>query len=436
MKFFNEEFLDELAKSVGFLKRQRKITTLSFLNTLLFHAFSKQTLSLNDHLIDLNQHENIILTKQSLHQRFGSASVAFIKRLVELQCKNQIKDESLMNEILTDWDHVYVHDSCQFTLPDCVSTYFKGYGGNTKSNSICKIQHGYDLKSGNLHIHEYGDASNQDTTSGQKTLDSYGAKDLILRDLGYFDLKSFNLLNKPDNGDFVSRLKPKTVIFEISGERIDLGDLYKKMKKNNIACIDKQVIIGTKKPTEVRMIITLAPGEVKKERIRKTEKQNKSYGYQTSKEFKQYAAFNIFITNVDKQKLSAEHITRLYRLRWQIEIMFKTWKSYYQIHKFNSYNCYRVLTYLYANLLLVLINWELSAFFANLGYLQKQHPLSIMKLMKGCLQYKQVLREWCRKEASVIIFELEKMFVNMLQNTVLEKRKKRYNYEDIVNSFI
>ncbi len=258
-----------MAKLCGFLKRERKMTALSFINTLMFHTFANDDVSLTDHIIDMKKHENILIKKQSLHQRFTKESVDFVKKLVELQCKTQIVDQSLQEEILPHWDHVYLHDSCQFGMPDRMRSYFKGYGGGINNNSVVKIQHSYELKTGKLKLHQIGDAYSQDVTSGKAILNSYQQKDLILRDLGYFELESFKLLDQQYNADFISRLKPKTSIFELSGEKLDLGKLARDMKKNHITSIDKKVIIGTKKHVEVRIIITLAPEEVKQERIRR-----------------------------------------------------------------------------------------------------------------------------------------------------------------------
>jgi hypothetical protein len=288
----------------------------------MFHAFDKKEVSLNDHVIDMGKHEEVIMTKQSLHQRFSKQAVDFVKQLVEKQCKTKLFDQSLKEEILPNWNNIYLHDSCQFGMPDHMSSYFKGYGGGINNNSVVKIQHCYELKTGRLHSHQVCDAHSQDAMSGKEMMDTYQPGDLVLRDLGYFDLESFKLFDQKYKVGFISRLKPKTSIFELNGKKIDMGKLAHNMNKNSIPYIDKNVIIGTKKPVDVRIIITLVPDQVKQERIRKTNKQNKSYGNQTSKTFRQYAAFNIFITNVEESILAADQVMKLYRLRWQIELMF------------------------------------------------------------------------------------------------------------------
>lgn len=426
-----------LARSCGFQKRQRKVTPLGFINSLVFHCFTNEEVSLNDHVIDLARKENIAITKQSLNQRFTKESVDFMKSLVEQRFRDQIIDESLKGDVLKYWENIYLHDSTQFALPEHMAEYFKGYGGAIKSESILKIQHGYELKSGKLHIHQLGDAHFQDVTSGKQTLGCYKQGDLLLRDLGYFDLQSFSLLSQGSSGaEYISRLKPKTTIYELNGEKIDLGKLAEEMKKCHTPFVDKRVVIGTKEKVEVRMIITVAPDEVVKDRLRKTNKHNKSKGCQTSEEYKQYAALNIFITNVDQEKLTAVQVLKLYRLRWQVELLFKTWKSYYKIHCIKACNCFRTLCYLYATLLIIQVNWEISCFVQALAYKQLKQPLSTLKLMKACLQYKNDQREWSRQSLEELSTQLWEMFLNLVKNTLREKRKERCNYQDILESFI
>jgi len=44
----------------------------------------------------------------------------------------------------------------------------------------------------------------------------------------------------------------------------------------------------------------------------------------------------ILVTNVSRAVLSAKEVAQLYRLRWQIELVFKEWKSHANLHEFAS----------------------------------------------------------------------------------------------------
>jgi hypothetical protein len=43
-------------------------------------------------------------------------------------------------------------------------------------------------------------------------------------------------------------------------------------------------------------------------------------------------------TNLGRGRFSLDTVARLYRFRWQVELCFKEWKSYANLHKFNTAN--------------------------------------------------------------------------------------------------
>ena len=46
--------------------------------------------------------------------------------------------------------------------------------------------------------------------------------------------------------------------------------------------------------------------------------------------------YAVLVTNVPRRVLTARQIAEVYRLRWQIELVFKEWKSYANLHAFTS----------------------------------------------------------------------------------------------------
>ena len=49
-------------------------------------------------------------------------------------------------------------------------------------------------------------------------------------------------------------------------------------------------------------------------------------------------AYTVLVSNVSRRVLTARQMALLYRLRWQIELVFKEWKSYANLHAFTSAN--------------------------------------------------------------------------------------------------
>lgn len=48
--------------------------------------------------------------------------------------------------------------------------------------------------------------------------------------------------------------------------------------------------------------------------------------------------YRYLVTNLPRTRYSAEHISLAYRLRWQVELVFKEWKSYANLHAFDTAN--------------------------------------------------------------------------------------------------
>jgi hypothetical protein len=46
--------------------------------------------------------------------------------------------------------------------------------------------------------------------------------------------------------------------------------------------------------------------------------------------------YTVLVTNVPRRILTARQVAEVYRLRWQIELVFKEWKSYANLHAFTS----------------------------------------------------------------------------------------------------
>lgn len=417
-----------MARETGFIQRKRKLTPRGFLDTIMCGAYSKDESTLITHVLGLSLDHGIDIRPQSFDKHLNEGAVDFIKAIIEKQFGNQLSGIIASRKFLDRWKRVILHDSTQFRLPGRLKTLFKGFGGNLKCDSIFKIQNAFDLKQGTIQELEVGDARLQDATSGKKVIPRCKEGDLLIRDLGYFELEGFNTMKC----DYVSRLKAKTTIFDEDGKKLDLKKVQHKMIKDKITYMDMPVILGTKKKVKTRIVITLAPKGIKDERIRKANKQNKSYGNKTSEDFKLYAGFNFYITNVDQEALSADQIIALYRIRWQIELMFKSWKSYFQLHVTKDCNPYRVLCYVYSTLLLILINWELAWMCMNLAHEQTGKPSSMLKAMKGQLMMQKSVRTWIKGDFTLFAIDIREYFTSIYRYISLNVRKKRRNYIDLV----
>lgn len=59
-------------------------------------------------------------------------------------------------------------------------------------------------------------------------------------------------------------------------------------------------------------------------------------GITFSEKSKRLTSINIYVSNTPEKIVPMEQIHDFYSLRWQIEIIFKTWKSLFQIHHWQT----------------------------------------------------------------------------------------------------
>ncbi len=130
--------------------------------------------------------------------------------------------------------------------------------------------------------------------------------------------------------DIISRYKHKTLIYDIeSGEYIDLS-AYLTLNGS----IDKMVLMGAKEKYKVRIVAE--PVKVEIADLRRMKAKKESGSKNSSKELPALMSWSIFITTIRTETFTFAMILKLYRLRWRIENIFKTWKSCFIFSKIHN----------------------------------------------------------------------------------------------------
>lgn len=70
--------------------------------------------------------------------------------------------------------------------------------------------------------------------------------------------------------------------------------------------------------------------------------------------------FTLLITNVTREVLTRRQVGEAYRLRWQIELLFKEWKSCSNLHEFTSANPFLVEGLIWASLCAAVLKRSLA----------------------------------------------------------------------------
>ena len=91
-------------------------------------------------------------------------------------------------------------------------------------------------------------------------------------------------------------------------------------------------------------------------RSRTCEKNAKKKGIKKSDSTIRLLGISIYITNITEAVLSSKQVHEFYSLRWQVEIIFKTWKSIYSIQVVKLVKIERFQCQLYGKLILLLLS--------------------------------------------------------------------------------
>lgn len=423
------------AKTVGFFKRESKFSPNAFLDTLLYCASQTETCSLGQTSTRVQDYNRVSISKQGIDSRFNEKSVDFVK-IIFKECLENEFHNVIAPDFFKAFSRVLIKDATRFIIPNKLAAFYRGMGNhNEKCKAGVSIQYEYDIKNGRTTALEITDATRCDLRDAKETRCDVLPGDLIIRDLGYFSL-SILAEFKRNNAFFLSRLNVKCHVFEDEkGSPISFKEMHKYMIKNKIPLLEKYVFAGMKEKLPVRMVVQLVPDEVYQKRIRKIEKQNKIDGHNTSDDYKARCRLNIFITNVEPKDLANEDVYAAYKIRWQIELMFKHWKSTCKIHNFQPMKYERFTCLLYAKLILIVLNLQLIRNFQSYYFYECKKLLSEDKCFKTLTKGFERLLRVIKAKSIESVNELLKIAELLSKEHWKEKRIERVNYFEIINLF-
>ncbi|MEL7147591.1 MAG: transposase, partial [Bacteroidota bacterium] len=210
------------------------------------------------------------------------------------------------------------------------------------------------------------------------------------RDLGYYNFKAYQEVID-SKGLYISKLKSQVKIFELQEDEyvpLSYQQLIERLEGQDEKYFDQEVYLGTEKKLAVRMTASLADEESIARRIKKPRKRHAKVSEASLLATK----LNIFITNIDTE-VSAEQLYQLYRLRWQIELVFKAWKSVLKLSNFGQMKAERLKCYIYAKLLWIMVSWDIYQHGTRHCWKERQRSLSINKVYQQVKLQADLLRK-------------------------------------------
>jgi hypothetical protein len=315
--------LDDLARDCGLVRRERKFTGQTLLQTIVITLLHKPDASWWDFQVTATQ-LGLQISQTAIAKRFamGQPLVDFFRHAFERALKQLIATEPV-TELLSRFTAVFIGDSTTIALPDELADLFASCGGKENtSRAALKIQVLWDLKTGQLVRMEVeaGKASDAKSTIA---LAQAEPGTLLIYDLGYFDVARFQALDS-QKAKFISRLQHGTTVLDAQGNVLNLVAYLRQQP----ALVDQAILLSLSVRLACRLIAVRVPEEVANRRRQKATVKAKNDGRVPSAAYLEFLGWSLFVTNCTAEELPWKTVVILYRARWQVELLFKLWKSH------------------------------------------------------------------------------------------------------------
>jgi hypothetical protein len=347
---------EEAAQASGVIVRKRVLTPTA-LAMIFVLGFLQDANATDEDLAQVAAQCGTPVTPQAIDQRQTPKLALFLEELLPRILKIMVHSEKALAPILERFTEVPIIDSSTVSLPDGQQEEYPGCGGSHGSGKAAmKCQVEFDLRSGALKQMEIESGRSSDNTSSLQHT-RRAKKSLRITDLGYFNLEVFAEMEAADEY-FLSRLQFGTGVRLPDGEELDL---LRWLNAQSGPFVDQPILLGLEKRLPCRLIAWRLPEEQANRRRQKLREEYRRKGKDApSEERLAWCDWTILVTSVPVELLSPAEAVVLYRARWQIELLFKRWKSQGELAELNGSTEIRQMIRVRSKLLAIVIqHWLL-----------------------------------------------------------------------------
>jgi len=424
INMFTKNF-ENIGKETGFTKREGNLKATTFIMAFSLCLLDMHKLTLKNIAGKCEEFQyGLKISRQAIFSRLKIGKILMKEALEKTTNEILFRKISLETmEVLKQFSDIKITDSTTISLPNKLEEIWKGLGGNN-SNSAVKIQTTYSTIKKNFEKFELSSATVSDADYTKTILKNLKCGELSINDRGYYSIEFFEGVIKK-LAFFISRVKSNTVFYVRSKEntdkyeRIDITDFL----RNSSGIFDMNLYIkGTGgKMLEVRVVAMQLPELAINQKRRNANKAQKSEGNTLSEREGILLEWNTLITNVPDDMLEVKTINELYRMRWQIELIFKGFKSGLSFDDVGNVGKDYFECIIYGRLIIATaVSWMFSMY-SFFVYSKCKELLSIQQFMDN---FRNVIGKILNaiKDNSL---ELSKIFEDMAQKSKFEKRKRK-----------
>ena len=371
--------VSETGRRTGLIKRFRKFSAVLLLKVLVFTLLRSPRPKTKDYVLTASQ-LGLQITERAMGKRFTAQLVAFLRQVLPRMLEKAVAARPVDTPLLKKFTAVFVGDSSTVLLPAECGDEFPGCGGTSNSGKAAlKLQVLWNLCTGKLTriLIESGRSSDAKSAAIE---DIPPVGSLSIWDLGYFCLKRFQTWTA-QGAYWISRLQPGTVVLDPNGGSWNLRERLRQHLWE--APLDIMVLLGSEQRVPSRLIALRAPQEVAARRRQNAYRKAQKSGRTPTADHLEWCNWTIFVTNCSPDLLTWQEVVVLYRSRWQIELLFKLWKS----HNLLATHADTKST-----------EWQMAEFWAKLIAVIVQHWLLLtttwLDHRRSLMRAAAVLRDW------------------------------------------
>jgi hypothetical protein len=413
----DKKSIDKLALFSGFIERSKSKITASNLILGFMQMVSKGLKTYEDWASETAMLCGKSLSKQAIEERMNFKTETMLRLFFEEKLSSVLHNSTVEKTMDRGqkFKSIKIDDSTVINLPVTVNEVFPGNVSRGEKKSQAKIHALYNLTNNTfpfLNLHSFRE---NDQSLSDSVLPYLEAGDLILRDLG-FQVLSVQKQFIEKGIYFISKKKFGTKIFDVTtGKEIKLLNHLRKK-----GWFDKEVLVG--KTDQIKMRLVIIPfSEEKAGQRRRKAKKDRDKRCNHSLEYYELLGYSVLITNVSSDKCSRTEIGQIYGLRWRIETIFKSWKTYLSLEKIIPMKCkniHRIKCSIYLMLLYIVLFQMVWMNCCIKDRKRNFQGMSLLKLAKFFIQHLTAIFDPKRSG------KLEKQ---LLKQCKYEKRNDREN---------
>lgn len=315
--------LDEWARELKVVRRERNITGRQLVLTLVWSWWRDPHATWEDLAANAGRWFGVKMTPQALHERVGQPLWELLLRLARHLVQHAVCATADVVPILSRFSAVLVHDATTIALVKDLADRFPGCGNQHGPGAALKLLAQWNVLTGSLTAMRLGHGRTSDPALGRE-LPEPPAGSLVLCDRGFFDLASLRRwqaagaffvlrpLTKLTLAPLAEPLQPLVAWLKAAAAHCRTLDLAVELSGERFAC---------------RLIAVRCPPAVSARRRRTLRQAARRKNRAVSAEQLVLCDWFVVLTNLDATQLTVDEALVVYRVRWQIELLFKTYKS-------------------------------------------------------------------------------------------------------------